>query len=190
MIQLTNVCKSYNGKPVLHQLSCSFPDGSVTAVMAPSGTGKTTLLRLLLELEQPDSGTITGIPARKSALFQENRLCSNLSVLANVRMAGKNSSTIDLLTRLGLQDSLHKPASQLSGGMARRAALARALLHDSDLLVLDEPFTGLDEENRRLAAEAIRQYRNGRTTVFVTHRQEDVELLGAEQVLTFSGTSE
>lgn len=183
MIALLNVSKAYSGRPVLRNFSHTFPDGSITAVMAPSGTGKTTLLRLLLALEKPDSGTISGLPARKSALFQEDRLCPGLTVLANVRLAGKNPKTEMLLQTLGLQDSLHKPASQLSGGMSRRTALARALLHESDLLVLDEPFTGLDEENRLLAAKAILEYRNERTLIFVTHRPEDAQLLKAETIV-------
>lgn len=183
MIELSNVSKAYSGRPVLRNFSHTFPDGSITAVMAPSGTGKTTLLRLLLALEKPDSGIISGLPARKSALFQEDRLCPGLTVLANVRLAGKNPKTEELLRTLGLQDSLHKPAAQLSGGMSRRTALARALLHESDLLVLDEPFTGLDEENRLLAAKAILEYRNGRTLIFVTHRPEDAQLLEAETIV-------
>ena len=88
-----------------------------------------------------------------------------------------------ILTELGLADSLTKPASALSGGMARRAALARALLSGGGLLTLDEPFTGLDEENRLLAAKAILTHRRGRTTILVTHRHEDLELLGVEQTI-------
>lgn len=191
-IILNQVSKAYGEKKVLCNLSCTFPSGSVTAVMAPSGTGKTTLLRLLLGLEQPDSGSITGIPVRKSALFQEDRLCPNLTAAANIRMVtGKSVSSGEiqqLLTALGLWDCRNQPVSQLSGGMSRRAALARALLHGSDLLVLDEPFTGLDEDNRLLAAKAIGEYRRGRTLIFVTHRQEDLPLLQADRtVLLQSG---
>ena len=186
-IVLQNVSKSYAGRQVLRDFSGRIKDGSICAVLAPSGVGKTTLLRLILELEKPDSGIISGIPAKKAALFQEDRLCPNLSVPANIRMAVPKASKGEIqsiLTELGLADSLTKPASALSGGMARRAALARALLSGGALMTLDEPFTGLDEENRLLAAKAILNHRRGRTTILVTHRHEDLELLGVEQVIS------
>ena len=185
-IVLQNVSKSYAGRQVLRDISCRIPEGAICAVLAPSGVGKTTLLRLILELEKPDSGIISGIPAKKAALFQEDRLCPNLSVPANIRMAVPKASKGEIqsiLTELGLGDSLTKPVSALSGGMARRAALARALLGSGELLTLDEPFTGLDEENRLLAAKAILNHRRGRTTILVTHRHEDLELLGVEQII-------
>lgn len=184
-ITLNNICKSYGGKQVLKDFSCIISVGSVCAVMAPSGAGKTTLLRLILGLEQPDSGTLSGIPERKSALFQEDRLCPNLSIRRNIRMAaGKAADTEAVLTGLGLSESGNLPASQLSGGMARRAALARALLYDGELLVLDEPFNGLDEETRIQAAQVIRTCRRGRTLLLVTHRKEDLALLEADQLIT------
>ena len=185
-IVLQNVSKSYAGRQVLRDVSCRIREGAICAVLAPSGAGKTTLLRLILELEKPDSGVLSGIPAKKAALFQEDRLCPNLSVTANIRMAVPKASKGEIqsiLTELGLADSLTKPASALSGGMARRAALARALLSGGALMTLDEPFTGLDEENRLLAAKAILNHRRGRTTILVTHRHEDLELLGVEQII-------
>lgn len=186
-IRLEHLCKAYNGTPVLRDLNAVFPEGEVSAIMAPSGSGKTTLLRLLLGLETPDSGCITGLPERKSALFQEDRLCPGLSVLSNIRMVTGKSRTEDqireLLRFLGLEESMHKPAALLSGGMARRAALARALLYDGQLLTLDEPFNGLDGDNRQLAAEAILRWAEGRTVLLVTHRQEDLSLLNATQLI-------
>lgn len=186
-IVLQNVSKSYAGRQVLRAFSCRIREGAICAVLAPSGMGKTTLLRLILELEKPDSGVLSGIPAKKAALFQEDRLCPNLSIPANIRMAIPRASKGEIqliLTELGLADSLTKPASALSGGMARRAALARALLSDGALLTLDEPFTGLDEENRLLAIQTILRHRRGRTTILVTHRHEDLEQLGVEQVIS------
>jgi len=185
-ICLNDVSKSYGGKPVFQHFSCKIPQGSVCAVMGPSGSGKTTLLRLILGLEAPDCGEITGVPAEKSAVFQEDRLCPELSLVGNLRMAVPKCSKPELmrlLDALGLADSADKPASQLSGGMARRTALARALLCDSALLTLDEPFSGLDEAARNAAILTIRNYQKGRTLLLVTHRQEDAELLQADQVL-------
>lgn len=186
-IILKNISKSFGENSVLQNFSAVIPQGEVTAVTAPSGRGKTTLLRLILGLERPDSGEISGVPEKCAAVFQEDRLCPELSVSGNIRMAvGRTASRQqidDMLRQLGLGDSGDKPAGQLSGGMARRAALARALLYGGDLLVLDEPFNGLDSENRQLAAEAIKKYASGLTVLLVTHRQEDLELLGAGNVI-------
>lgn len=179
-IVLKEVSKSYGGKQVLSNFSCTIPEGSVCAVMAPSGAGKTTLLRLILGLEKPDRGEVLGVPREKGVLFQEDRLCPRLSVLKNIRMAvGKAGAeqAKALLDFLGLADCADQPAGQLSGGQARRAALARALLASGQLLALDEPFTGLDDAARLRAAEAIRAYRRGRTLLLITHRQEDLPLL-------------
>lgn len=187
-IIVQNLAKSYGQQIVLKSFSCVIPNRSVCAIMAPSGRGKTTLLRLLLGLEKADSGRISGVPAKKAVLFQEDRLCMELSTEANIRMVtGKKvnrEQITNLLNQLGLENE-KKPVSELSGGMRRRAALARALLYDSGILILDEPFTGLDENNRMIAAKAILEYRKERTLIFVTHREEDLDLLGAEQVITF-----
>lgn len=179
-IFIQNISKSYGEKQVLSHFSCTIRQGSCQAVMAPSGTGKTTLLRLILGLEQPEEGSISGIPARKSALFQEDRLFPQLSALKNLRMAmpkWNEEEARRLLSELGLEDCLNQPVSTLSGGQARRAALARALLYPGELLALDEPFTGLDEASRLRAAEVIRRFRRGRTLLLVTHREEDLPLL-------------
>ena len=178
-ILIQDISKSYGEKQVLSHFSWTIPQGSGCAVMAPSGAGKTTLLRLILGLEKPDSGRICGVPAAKAALFQEDRLISHLSALTNIRMAVtcSEAQAKEVLSALGLSDCWDKPVSALSGGQARRAALARALVHPGELLTLDEPFTGLDEGSRLLAAETIRRFRHGRTLLLVTHRREDLPLL-------------
>lgn len=186
MIELRDVCKAFGTRKVLEHFSCEIPSGSVCGIMAPSGSGKTTLLRLILGLEQPDRGSITGVPERKAVVFQEDRLCMELDMETNIRMvtgrAVSREQIKDMLTRLGLPVD-QKPVALLSGGMRRRVALARALLYDSGLLVLDEPFTGLDDENRMLAARTILDCRRGRTMLVVTHRREDLELLDADKVI-------
>ena len=184
MIVLKDITKSYGEKTILQGFSQTFEDGARYAILAPSGRGKTTLLRLILGLETPDAGTVTGVPERKAAVFQEDRLCRNLTVMGNLRMAlGRNASQdaiAKVLSQLGIWDAVNLPASQLSGGMARRVALARAILAQPELLVLDEPFTGLDEDNRRKALDAIRAYPKEAIVLLVTHSREDAEALGAE----------
>lgn len=186
-IAVNHLWKSYEETPVLADFSCSIPRGSCCALLAPSGAGKTTLLRLLLGLEQPDRGEITGVPHRCAAVFQENRLIPGLCAVSNVTAATSCSrrEATALLSRLGLEDeSQKKPVRLLSGGQARRVSLARALLAKGELLILDEPFTGLDDSTRQLCAAAIRDYRRGRTLVAVTHNLEDLPLLGIEKRIT------
>ena len=151
--------------------------------MGPSGGGKTTLLRKILGLETPDEGVISGVPERKAAVFQEDRLCPGVSPVENVLLVTgkeKEAEARSLLTELGLGDSLDLPCAELSGGMRRRAAIARALLAEGELLTLDEPFKGLDEQNRRAAAALVLRHRRGRTLLYVTHEREEAALLGGE----------
>lgn len=186
-IVVNHLWKSYDGAAVLADFSCRIPQGSCCALLAPSGAGKTTLLRLLLGLEQPDRGEITGVPHRCAAVFQEDRLIPGLSAVSNVTAATSCSrgEATALLSRLGLEDeSQKKPVRLLSGGQAQRVSLARALLAKGELLILDEPFTGLDDGTRQLCAAAIRDYRRGRTLLAVTHNPDDFPLLGIEKRIT------
>ena len=150
-IVIRNLCKSFAGKPVLRDFSAVLPVGQVTGLMAPSGAGKTTLLRILMGLERPDGGTIDGLAGlRLSAVFQEDRLCESFSPIENVAMcAGRSLKAPRIkweLARLLPEECLKRPVSTLSGGMKRRVAVARALLIPSHILLMDEPFTGMDDE--------------------------------------------
>lgn len=182
-LRVEKVCKSFGGVPVLKDVSFTAGEG-ITCIMAPSGDGKTTLLRVLMGLERPDSGCVR-IPhgCRWSAVFQEDRLLEQLDAEENLRFV--LGSTYDkkqaetLLAWLGLTEWKGKAVRAFSGGMRRRLALARALLAPFDVLVLDEPFTGLDEENRRRAMDCIRQAAEGRCVLLVTHEESDAVELGA-----------
>ena len=182
-IVLEGVCKSFGGQTVLKDLSLRFPGGEVSCVMAPSGAGKTTLLRILMGLERPDAGRITGLEgAVTGAVFQEDRLLPWATASGNLRFACGRLSGPEIrraLAELGLAGSEARPARELSGGMARRVALLRALMAENDVLLLDEPFKGLDEETRRLAMDALLRRRAGRTAVMVTHDRTEAEALGA-----------
>lgn len=169
-IRVEKLCKSYGGKAVLTDVSAVFPPG-ITCISAPSGTGKTTLLRLVLGLERPDAGTIHGADCRWAAVFQEDRLLEDLSAAANLRFAlgevpGEAGA---MLERLGLDLSDPKGVRAWSGGMRRRLALARALLAPAEALALDEPFTGLDGENRERCLALIREREGGRPVLLATH---------------------
>lgn len=185
-ITLNHVKKRYGTTVVFRDLSCSIGPG-VTAVMAPSGGGKTTLLRMLLGLERPDGGTVTGLTGvRWSAVFQENRLLEHLNARGNLRFAlgpdYTEEAAANLLEALGLGDVGEKPVEAFSGGMKRRLALARALLAPWEALALDEPFAGLDDENRQRAIHCIRRAAARGPVVLVTHDRADADALGAKVI--------
>lgn len=185
MITLENICKSYGDKRVLQDVSLAVPEG-ITCLMGASGAGKTTLLRILLGLETADSGRITGLPARIAAVFQEDRLVESLTVRKNLQLTlgaqYSEEKALEMLREMGVSDTLGSPAGTLSGGMKRRVALVRALLHDAPLLVLDEPFKGLDEKIRAQVMAVVRRHAQGRTVLLVTHDREEAQALDARVV--------
>lgn len=184
-IRVKDLCKSYNGVPVLRNVTFTAGDG-VTCVMAPSGGGKTTLLRILLGLETAGSGTVEGADCRWAAVFQEDRLLEHLDAEGNLRFVlGRDYDGVQaagILAELGLEDADGKAVRTFSGGMRRRLALARALLAQSDALALDEPFAGLDGESRRKARSCILRHRGQRPVLLVTHDREDAAGLEAKIV--------
>lgn len=180
MVEIAQLSKAYGEKQVLHQLSATFPEGETTCIMGRSGCGKTTLFRLMMGLETPDSGSISGIQGKRiSAVFQENRLCENLSAVSNVRLVCANRFSRPQIEQsfaeVGLDGCLDQPVRELSGGMKRRVAIVRALLTDFDLLFLDEPFKGLDLETERLTAAYLLRKTAGKTVFLVSHDPNGAE---------------
>lgn len=175
-IRFSHVNKTFDGRAILRDLNLMIPRGAAVCVIGPSGCGKTTLLRMLMRLDQPSSGTITNIPDRVSAVFQEDRLCENMTAIANVRLTADvdRAQCEDLLISLGLSDALTRPVAELSGGMKRRVAIARALARESDLLLMDEPFSGLDEAAAATASKVIRARAADRTLIWTAHEQAKV----------------
>lgn len=184
-MEVKNLFKAYGDRPVLENVSFTVGVG-VTALWGPSGVGKTTLLRLLLGLEKPDGGRLVGTDLRWSAVFQEDRLLEGLDAAGNLRFAlgpaYDTRAAEAMLEELGLADVGSKPVGAWSGGMKRRLALARALLAPSEAIALDEPFTGLDEENRQRAIRAIRRAAETKPVILVTHDRTELNLLRANIV--------
>lgn len=198
-IIIKNLSKSYGSLNVLKNVNLTMERDKTYCLMSPSGTGKTTLFRILMGLEKADEGIITwnvgsafrsdsdtnaSRPLRISAVFQEDRLCPTFSPLENVMMVQKQPTCEPLkneirtaMCRLLPEECLNRPVSTLSGGMKRRTAILRALLTKSDMLLLDEPFTGLDEETKIDVIRFLQEYRNNRFLLISTHQKEDVELL-------------
>lgn len=183
-IEIRGLYKGFGNKRVLADYAASFGAGRVTCVMGPSGCGKTTLLHILLGLERADRGTIESLPSRISAVFQEERLCEDFTAVTNVRLVtGKavpEKEIVRCLASFGLAGSTHVPVRELSGGMKRRVAIARAVLAEGDLLILDEPFKGLDEATREMVAAEMKRRTAGRTVIMVTHDPAEAVMMGAE----------
>ena len=172
---------------VLENFDARLTAGAVTCLMAPSGWGKTTLLRILMGLTEADSGTVTGLAGRRlSAVFQEDRLCPWLSPADNLRLTAPGLTAVgarEALGSMGLEQWTDAPLSHLSGGMRRRVAILRALTAPYDVLLLDEPYRGLDGGTKALAiAETLRR-REGRTVLAVTHDPEEAKALGAAETI-------
>ncbi len=187
-IIIRNISKAFAENDVLKAFSAVIPAGEISCLMAPSGRGKTTLLRILMGLEQPDSGHISGVTGfRLSAVFQEDRLCENLSPVTNIRLVCRSHSTravIDALNAAGLSGCIGQPVRELSGGMRRRVALLRALMADYDILFLDEPFKGLDAAAKATVMAQTRKHIQGKTVLLVTHDPQEAQTLGAGTIIT------
>lgn len=179
MIKLNNITFSYGDKKVIENFSLNIGKSERICIYGKSGCGKTTLLRLILGLEKPQSGEIMKTPDLKaSAVFQENRLLPQKTVFENVKLtAAEGADILSCLETLGIKDYANKKPAALSGGMNRRVAIARALLAEFDYLVLDEPFAGLDEKNTIGTANYIDQIAGERPIILVTHSLAEAELL-------------
>ncbi len=178
---INNLTVSYGDKRVFSDFSLTLGDG-ITCIMGESGKGKTTLLHTIAGLIEPDSGCISGRPEKIALMFQDDRLFPWLSVLGNVMVANDSKeASLDILNKMELSDVAEKMPSSLSGGMRRRVSLARALAFNAELLILDEPFKGLDPALTERIAAVIRQA--GVPVIVATHDEKDVSLLSAEKIM-------
>lgn len=184
---IKNLTFSYPGKIILDEFCLTIPLNGLTALSGPSGCGKTTLLRLLAGLEKPASGTIDGVPQKRTAiLFQEDRLLPWRTVREHILdvLPEKHEEDADKWLRFAeLEDSAGLYPEELSGGMARRLALARCCALGGDLLLLDEPFAGVDVECRARMIERLRL--SGVPALLATHEQDVVE--SCRQVIRLAG---
>ena len=183
MMELCHITFGYPGRELFRDFSLRVEPGERVILTGASGRGKTTLLRLMAGLEVPQEGAVQGIPAGGiSMVFQENRLFPGLTVLENLTMAVPGAGRGELLGMLeavGLGGEAERLPGELSGGMARRVAIVRAAALGSSLALLDEPFAGLDGENRRRAAQLLTERLGGAALVAAVHHREEGELVGA-----------
>ena len=181
MISLKDVSKAFDGQQVLKSFSIDFPDGSRTALMGRSGSGKTTVLNLILGLISPDSGEVVRPSGKVGTVFQEDRLIESMSAVGNLRIIlkkGSDGEIYNILDRLGIDSSLaEKPVRELSGGEKRRVAIARALIYDPEVIIMDEPFKGIDEKTLPAVIRETDSRAKGKTLILVTHSLSEAEAL-------------
>lgn len=169
VLELKNVSKSYEGKEILKDFSAVYKAGETAYFTGPSGSGKTTLFRLIAGLEKPDGGRISN-QTSLTFVFQEDRLLESYSALKNVELVtGDRERAGQHLRCLLEEEDLLKPCRDLSGGMKRRVAIARAFAAQAGITLLDEPYTGLDGPNRERVRAYIEQFGKGRTLLVATH---------------------
>lgn len=179
---LEGVRRAHGDNAVLEDLSLCVAPGERVCLMAPTGSGKTTALSVLMGLDQPDRGSVSA-PQRIGAVLQASSLIEGLTASQNVLMcAGADVSAQDTdaaLDELLPEGSAHLGAAELSGGMKRLTEIVRALSSDGAAIVLDEPFAGLDVESRERACAFILDHLEGRPLIVATHDERDAQLLDA-----------
>lgn len=187
LIQFKDITKIYDGKKVLDRVNLSIDtvsDSRDVLLKGPSGIGKTTLLRIMAGIENSDSGSIEitmgeaaggGKKLRIGMVFQENRLLEQFSAVENVTCVDSMISrtrAVEELKKVLEEEALDKPVRELSGGMQRRVAIVRAMLPASDLLIMDEPLTGLDHETRDRVIRYIMENKGRRPLIMASHDTE------------------
>jgi NitT/TauT family transport system ATP-binding protein len=179
MIEIRDLTVRFPDRTIFEHASFTFPDKGVVLLSGESGIGKTTLLRVMAGLLKPQSGTVTGLENRRlSFAFQEPRLLEIMRAIDNVSIVSNSKTAEELLNRLNLQEERNKKSSELSGGQKQRVSLARAFAFSDDVVLLDEPFSGLDEKNRERVRDLIL---NVKLAVVVTHDPSDETFLHADR---------
>jgi NitT/TauT family transport system ATP-binding protein len=170
-IKFKNVDIKISNKYIVRDFNGTFIDNDINLLLGKSGSGKTTILRVIMGFIELDNGGITGLEDKKiSTVFQEDRLIESLSVLKNLYLVTEDKDKIDeALNKTEIYEARNKKVSELSGGMKRRVAIIRAVLKDSDLLIMDEPFVGIDKETLVKVMEYVKEMSVGKTVIIATH---------------------
>jgi len=190
-LRLINITKSFGDKKILNCFSYDFPQKGVVALVGDSGIGKTTLLRIIANLDDDYDGKVTdGGIKNTSMAFQEYRLLPNLTALENVLLANYESKNeaetqraTEMLLKVGLSEGeIDLYPNELSGGMKQRVSLCRAFLREKPILLLDEPTKELDSNNVNRILDIIRNIAEERLVIMVTHSERDIEYLNAFKI--------
>jgi len=189
-IRVDHISKSYKDKIVFDDFSMDLPAHGIVGLSGPSGCGKTTFLHILAGLIAFDSGSITGISGKRTGVvFQEDRLLPWLTAAENLDLVIKNQAkTTKWLEEIQLSDYSDYYPSEMSGGMKRRISLARALAFDCDLLLMDEPFQGLDDVLKDNMHKLVLREAQSKPVLLVSHDSSELSEL-ADQIYQADGKS-
>lgn len=178
LVLVRNLEKSFNGEKILGGIDLDVEGGEVVGIVGPNGTGKSTLVKILVGVEKPDSGEVSvsgniSVVCQEDYLLPWKRLRDNICL--GLRFKGKECNPSKVAKRLGIEGFLERYPKEVSGGTRRKASIARALLLDFDVLILDEPFTGLDEKSKETLISIIMELANsGKAVLVVSHQLEEL----------------
>jgi len=206
VLELSNVCKNYGSFAAVKDMSFVIPKGSIYGFLGPNGAGKTTTIRMILDILKPDTGTIrvlgqnTALDVRhrigylpeEKGLYKKMKVWSTISYFAMLKGMDKKQSKLrafELLERYGLKDYAQAKVESLSKGMGQKVQVLSAVAHDPELVILDEPFSGLDPVNQEVLEQLIQDMAdNGQTVIFSTHIMQHAERLCDRMLLIAKGT--
>lgn len=166
-MKIKNLCVSYDKKKIIDDLSIEIERGQKVAIMGKSGEGKTTLLKAIANLIDY-GGKIDG-DEKCAFVFQSDKLVGELSAKENLEIVNPNCDAKGLLTQMGLKDKINAQVKNLSGGMSRRVAFARAFAYDAEVILADEPFSGLDIATKCDIMDKAKELLSNKTLLLVTH---------------------
>lgn len=187
-IELIDIKKNFGGSKIYDKFSISFEIGKINCILGASGCGKSTLLNIIANIENIDSGSIVGLPKKIGYVFQEDRLIEWNSIYKNIELPILNcyekferkEKIKVMLRRIGLEEYINAFPNELSGGMRQRVNIARALIYDDDLLLMDEPFKSLDENSKKNMINVFKKnhIEKNNTVILVTHDIKEALILG------------
>ncbi|MFN9992939.1 MAG: ABC transporter ATP-binding protein [Phycisphaerales bacterium] len=204
-VRLSGIRKTFGPKVAVEGMELSIPEGSLCGFIGPNGAGKTTTIRMIMSIIFPDSGELSvlgkssaveskdriGYLPEERGLYKKMKVGAFLKYVARLKGidgAGLDRKVADWLSRVGLADVARKKCEELSKGMQQKVQFVASIIHEPDLIILDEPFSGLDPVNSRLLRELIdEQHRSGRTIIFSTHQMLQAEALCDRVVMIHQG---
>lgn len=178
-LKVKGLVKAYDGTKIIDGFDIEFPEKGVVCLLGKSGCGKTTLMNCIAGLEKYDGGTVEGIDRKKiSFVFQEDRLLPWINARNNI-LAVNNDEKLcdDILDKMGLAEHAKKLPKELSGGMRQRVAIARAAAYGGDIIMLDEPFKGIDIKTKAAVFELVKGFIKDKLCIFITHDIEEAKAL-------------
>lgn len=187
-IKVQSLYQQFGEQEVLRNITMEISKGDILCIMGPSGCGKTTLLQILMGIRKPSKGVVEGLEGKRiSAVFQEDRLINHWDAIENIALVVKRrEKELEIrqhLQEVGIMDVEGKSMKEFSGGMKRRVAIVRAMMADSDIIYMDEPFKGLDEGLKMQLINYVLKYRKDRTLIIVTHDRDEVEYVNGKLLL-------